>query len=64
MENIITLLPPFSHFYNIQSRFRVIGERDILRSVQLRIADIGECGSTLYVGLSGIVLNLIQKSTV
>ena len=25
---------------------------------------IGECGSTLYVGLSGIVRNLIQKSTV
>ena len=24
---------------------------------------IGECGSTLYVGLSGIVRNLIQKST-
>ena len=24
---------------------------------------IGECGSTLYVGLSGIVWNLIQKST-
>ena len=23
---------------------------------------IGECGSTLYVGLSGIVRNLIQKS--
>ena len=40
-------------------------ERDTLRSVQLRIADIyiGECGSTLYVGLSGIVRNLIQKST-
>ena len=26
-------------------------------------AYIGECGSTLYVGLSGIVRNLIQKST-
>ena len=26
--------------------------------------DIGECGSTLYVGLSGIVRNLIQKSMV
>ena len=26
--------------------------------------DIGECGSTHYVGLSGIVRNLIQKSTV
>ena len=25
---------------------------------------IGECGSTLYVGLSRIVRNLIQKSTV
>ena len=25
--------------------------------------DIGECGSTLYVGLSRIVRNLIQKST-
>ena len=25
---------------------------------------IGECGSTLYVGLSRIVWNLIQKSTV
>ena len=25
--------------------------------------DIGECSSTLYVGLSGIVRNLIQKST-
>ena len=24
---------------------------------------IGECGCTLYVGLSGIVRNLIQKST-
>ena len=24
---------------------------------------IGECGSTLYVGLSGIVRNLIQKYT-
>ena len=51
-------------------------ERDTLGSVQLRIADIGECGSTLdvglsvgecgstlYVGLSGTVRNLIQKST-
>ena len=27
------------------------------------IFNIGECGSTLYVGLSGIVRNLIQKST-
>ena len=26
-------------------------------------AVVGECGSTLYVGLSGIVRNLIQKST-
>ena len=25
--------------------------------------DIGDCGSTLYVGLSGIVQNLIRKST-
>ena len=25
---------------------------------------VGECGSTLYVGLSRIVRNLIQKSTV
>ena len=36
--------------WGVQSRFRVIY--------------IGECGSTLYVGLSGIVRNLIQKSTV
>ena len=35
--------------WGVQSRFRVIY--------------IGECGSTLYVGLSGIVRNLIQKST-
>ena len=36
--------------WGVQSRFRVIY--------------IGECGSTLYVGLSRMVRNLIQKSTV
>ena len=38
--------------WGVQSRFRVI-----------YILYIGECGSTLYVGLSRIVRNLIQKST-
>ena len=37
--------------WGVQSRFRMISES-------------GECGSTLYVGLSRIVRNLIQKSTV
>ena len=32
--------------------------------IRTRRTYIGECGSTLYVGLSGIVRNLIQKSTV
>ena len=57
------------HTVVLSSRFLYIllaserSEGDTLRPVQSRIADIGECGSTLYVGLSGIVRNLIQKST-
>ena len=35
----------------------------IPRYYGLTITYIGECGSTLYVGLSRIVRNLIQKST-
>ena len=41
-----------------RERGKVIG-----RGVHI-IIYIGECGSTLYVGLSRIVRNLIQKSTV
>ena len=40
----------------LRERGKVIG-----RGVHIYI---GECGSTLYVGLSRIVRNLIQKSTV
>ena len=43
----------------------IIGERSepLSRVFNDPTRGIGECGSTLYVGLSGIVRNLIQKST-
>ena len=38
-------------------------DQEETESSNLAFFFIGECGSTLYVGLSGIVRNLIQKST-
>ena len=42
----------------------LIGEQASISKCSMEIRDIficiGECGSTLYVGLSGIVRNLIQ----
>ena len=54
--------PWYKYLYHTKSRLNtpVWGS---LRSPNY-IFLIGECGSTLYVGLSGIVQNLIQKSTV
>ena len=50
-----------------RQNFRFIGER-AKRARHSQVCSIenrnGECGSTLYVGLSRIVRNLIQKSTV
>ena len=57
-----------SYFQGISNRFwwhkeclpaRASEQGNVIGSVR-----IGECGSTLYVGLSRIVRNLIQKSTV
>ena len=38
-------------------------EKYYRKYIEYRINNIGECGSTIYVGLIGIVWNLIQKST-
>ena len=52
-----------SRFVAIEFLSQITNTRTCIRNVRTYVY-IGECGSTLYVGLSRIVRNLIQKSTV
>ena len=58
LDHVVKLLVSILGVQNTSLLARASKQGNVIGSVR-----IGECGSTLYVGLSGIVRNLIQKST-